>query len=205
VKAVVPYRTLGLAAAALAVATPWAAPAVARVLVLDRAAVLSGEIWRVFTGHLVHAGSEHLLWDVLSLIGIGFVFEEYLRERFWPVLGISAIAVGAGLVILEPHLPDYRGLSGVLNGLWVAGALHGARAERAAGNRGVSRLCSVAVVLALAKILVEARYGPLFTDPVRLGAPTVLLSHALGFSAGVFAYGFRREPVLLRPRLGESV
>jgi len=188
----VPFRTLALAAVALAAATPVAAPTVARVLVLDRSAVLSGEVWRVFTGHLVHAGREHLLWDVLALIGIGFIFEEYLRGRFWQVLGVSALVVGAGLMILEPGLPDYRGLSGVLNGLWVAGGLLGARIEMSAGNRTVARLCIAAVVLDLAKILVEARFGSLFTDAARLGAPTVLLSHSLGFASGAIAYGFWR-------------
>ncbi len=188
-----PFRSLALAAVALAAATPAAAPIVARFLLLDRDSVLSGELWRLFTGHLVHAGRDHLLWDVLALVGIGFLFEEYMRDRFWQVLGVSALVVGAGLVILEPGLPDYRGLSGVLNGLWVAGALLGARAEIAAGNRPVAWLCVAAVVLGLAKILLEAHFGPLFTDEARLGAPTVLLSHALGFAGGVIALGFRRE------------
>lgn len=186
-----PFRSLALAAVALAAATPSVAPAAAEFLLLDRSAVLSGEVWRLFTGHLVHAGRDHLLWDVLALLGIGFLFEEYLRERFWQVLGVSALVVGAGLVILQPGLPDYRGLSGVLNGLWVAGALLGARAELAAGSRPVAGLCAAAVVLGLAKILFEARFGPVFTDEARLGAPTVLLSHALGYAGGVIALGFR--------------
>lgn len=187
-----PFRSLGLAAVALAAATPATAPVVGPLLVLSRDEILSGEFWRLFTGHLVHAGREHLRWDVLSLVGIGFVFEEYLRRRFWHVLAISALAVGAGLVILEPGLPSYCGLSGVLNGLLVAGALLGARDEAAAGRRPVAWMCAAAVILAAAKIVVEARFGSLFTDPARLGAPTVLLSHALGFAGGAIAYAWCR-------------
>jgi rhomboid family GlyGly-CTERM serine protease len=194
-----PFRSLTLAAIALVTATPAAAPIVGQFLVLNRADVLSGEIWRLFTGHLVHAGREHMLWDVLSLIGIGFVFEEYLGRRFWQALAIAALVVGAGLVILDPGLPDYRGLSGVLNGLWVTGALLGIRAEAAAGRRPVAWMCAATLVLALAKIVVEARFGPLFTDPARLGAPTVLLSHALGFAGGVIAYRWCRGDALASP------
>ena len=40
----------------------------AAVLRYERAAVLSGEAWRLLTGHLVHADRSHLLWNVLGLV-----------------------------------------------------------------------------------------------------------------------------------------
>jgi membrane associated rhomboid family serine protease len=61
---------------------------------LDRAAVLSGHAWRLLTGHL-HGGRKHLMWDVLPLIAIGLLFEEYLGARPVPLFHALGLLAGA--------------------------------------------------------------------------------------------------------------
>lgn len=173
-----PWRTLGLAAAALAVA---AVPEVAGLLRLDRTAVFDGEIWRLWTGHLVHGSPQHLAWNVAALIGLGLLFERALGRRFaWLVL-VGGALVGGGVLALQPNVETYLGLSGVLNAIWVGGAAIAAR-----GERGWMRtVYLVAVVAGLAKIVFEAWTGiSIFTNPDALGGQPLVLAHALGSLAG---------------------
>ncbi len=179
-----PWRSLGVAAAALAVAASAAAPG----LTYDRDRILGGEIWRLLTGHLVHAGPRHLLWDALPLLGVGLLFEGALGSRFWRALGMAALSVGAGLFLLDPGLGAYCGLSGVLNGLWVGGALVAARGEERAGRIALAWLYRACVLLDLGKVAFETATGsPLVTDPIALGGDPVPLAHALGALGGVLA------------------
>jgi rhomboid family GlyGly-CTERM serine protease len=181
-----PWRTLALAAVALAVA---AAPGTLSLLQYHRDAILGGEIWRILTAHVVHASANHLLWDVSALVIIGVLFEQALRRRFWIVLLVSMVTVGGGLLVVEPDLGAYCGLSGVLNGLWVAGALAAARIEERAGHRGLARLYRFALLVLAAKIAFEAATGTaVFTDAESLGAFPVPLAHLFGALGGWIAW-----------------
>ena len=179
-----PWNSLALAAAVLAAATP----AAARLLEYGRAAILGGEVWRIVTGHLVHCSAYHRTWNLLPLLAIGVLFEGALGRRFWPVVLGSCVAVGGGLLLLDAGLDSYRGLSGVLNGIWVAGALLAARRESRDGRRSLASVYRGCVLLDLGKIFFEATAGtPIFTDPAALGAEPITLAHLLGFAAGVCA------------------
>ena len=37
----------------------------------DREKILDGELWRMFTGHLVHWNGSHLIWDLLVFVACG--------------------------------------------------------------------------------------------------------------------------------------
>jgi rhomboid family GlyGly-CTERM serine protease len=177
------WRTLIVAAAALAVA---ATPGFTARAVLDRSAVLDGEVWRLFTGHLVHGSTSHLLWDVLPLLAVGLLFERSLGSRYWIVLGASSLSVASGVLAMEPDLARYCGLSGVLNGLWVAGALNAARTEETSGAHAMAWIYRACVVGDLLKIAFEAFTGtPILTEAASLGVIPVPLAHALGALAGV--------------------
>lgn len=193
-----PWRTLALAAAALAVA---AFPGLVGPLTLDRTAVLDGEVWRLWTGHLVHGSAQHLAWNVGALIGLGLLFERALGRHFTWLVCVGAVVVGGGILVLEPGVETYVGLSGVLNTIWVGGAAIAAR-----GERGWMRTVYLfAVVAGLVKIVLEAWTGiSIFTDPDALGGHPLILAHALGSLAGtlVLASEFPRSGDRCRRRGG---
>jgi len=178
-----PWRSLAVAAAALAVA---ALPGLRSDLWVERGAVLSGQLWRLWTSHLVHGSGGHLVWNVVGLIGLGLLFESTLGNRIWGVLIVCAPLVGLGTMSLQTGLVSYCGLSGVLNGLWVAGALLSAREEDRRGNRLLAWLFRACVLADLGKIAWEASSGaPIFTGAALGGGVAVPIAHALGALGGV--------------------
>jgi rhomboid family GlyGly-CTERM serine protease len=90
----------------------------------ERAAILEGEVWRLFTGHIVHFDLRHL---VLNLAGAGlmvllFATGYAFRHWLW-ILAASVVAIDVGFFVLEPQLLWYVGVSGVLHGVLAAGAV----------------------------------------------------------------------------------
>ena len=178
-----PWRSLGLAVAAIAV---FAAPGASTWLSADRSAIGAGEVWRLWTGHLVHGSFSHLAWNVSALVALGFLFERDLGRVFWKLVAFSCALIGVGSLVLQPALVTYIGLSGMLNSIWVGGALVGARR-----SRGVLRNAYLTCVLAgLTKIAIEGFGGvSIFTDPAKLGGLPVPIAHALGCLAGWVSVG----------------
>ncbi len=131
----VPWRTLILAAVALAAA---AFPGSLELLELNRAAAASGQVWRLATGHLVHGSLYHLGLDTAAWLLAGLLFEPALGNRYWGVLAGSAICIDTGFLFLQPDLAAYCGLSGVLNGIMVAGSLSLWRSKDRRGRVGRS-------------------------------------------------------------------
>jgi rhomboid family GlyGly-CTERM serine protease len=86
----------------------------------DRASILKGEIWRLFTCHLVHWSPEHFYLDVLVFIAQGIVFEPKIGRTYAQVLGIAGGAIGLAL-LLQSDLAVYRGISGLINTQLVLG------------------------------------------------------------------------------------
>lgn len=81
----------------------------------DRAGIMSGEIWRLWTGHLVHFSAQQLFVDVGMLLLAGWVVERERGARFTAgvvLLGMPAISIA--LLLTAPHLHAYRGASGVV-------------------------------------------------------------------------------------------
>lgn len=89
----------------------------------DRAGIMSGEIWRLWTGHLVHFSTRQLVLDVGMLVVAG-----WLVERVWGsgttarviLLGMPALSLG--LLVSAPNLLEYRGVSGIVVLLALAAA-----------------------------------------------------------------------------------
>src|SRR4051812_25687175 len=56
------------------------APGFKAWLIYDRAAILHGELWRLWTGHLVHFSNSHLLLDA-SVCGIVLLSRTTFAKR----------------------------------------------------------------------------------------------------------------------------
>ena len=87
-------------------------------LELDRYHVLSGEIWRIWTSHLVHSNMTHLLLNMAAALFIYFSFftQITLSELLACSLTFSAL-ISVALLFFLPNLDWYNGLSGLLHAL----------------------------------------------------------------------------------------
>lgn len=101
-----------VALAGLALA--FGAPGALASLAYDRHAILAGEIWRLWSAHLVHFSVEHALCDLVVLFLLAAMAE---REIGWRRLGIGLVLgaplISLGLMLAAPALSHYRGASGI--------------------------------------------------------------------------------------------
>lgn len=105
-----PAVTIVLAAGSLAL---FMMPGLAELLVYDRERVLSGEVWRLLTGHAVHFSPSHLGFDLLVLTAAGAWLEQRDRRRYLLLLGLAAVASGLVFLAFMPEMARYGGLSGL--------------------------------------------------------------------------------------------
>ena len=172
--ALLPWRSLLLAAAAVAVYLVYgAAPT---EWVFDRSAIGQGEWWRLITAHWVHGDLAHASWDIAALLLFGVVFEERLRWRLPLVLLVASLGVDAWLWWELPALHYYCGLSGILNAVLALGLLGLWREAR-------HPLILLTALAAILKIFVEMQLGQALLT--RTAWPSVPTAHAVGFLCGL--------------------
>ena len=88
-------------------------------LVYERSLIFQGEIWRAWTGHVVHFGRSHLFWDVVVFLPAGIWLERlWPRTARWFYL-VCPLVISAELLAFDPTLLRYAGLSGLATGTLV--------------------------------------------------------------------------------------
>jgi rhomboid family GlyGly-CTERM serine protease len=88
-------------------------PSLADRLQYDRTAIQTGELWRIVTCHLTHWSLDHLFWDAVALLVLGFLVERDHRKTFYVCIGASAVLIPTSIWFCLPELETYRGLSGI--------------------------------------------------------------------------------------------
>lgn len=97
---------------------------ITQAFVYQRNLIIKGELWRIFTGHLLHTNAYHLLLNLAALIMLWA-----LHGRFYSIKNYSAlflfccVSTSVGVFFTSPSLIQYVGLSGVLHGIFVFGAI----------------------------------------------------------------------------------
>ncbi len=92
--------------------------------VYNRQLISQGEFWRIFTGHFFHTNGYHLLLNLAALILLWALHGQFYTLKNYSLLFITSILVcSAGLYFLSTDIRQYVGLSGVLHGIFVFGAL----------------------------------------------------------------------------------
>ena len=109
--------------------------------------------------------------------------EAVLQGEIWWLLAGSLAAMAAGFLVLEPQLVWSVGLSGVLHGLILGGAV----LDIGFGCR--ARVVLIGIVLA--KLAWEQVYGALPFTAEAAGGPVVVAAHLYGGLGGLLAGGLR--------------
>jgi len=146
----------------------------------DRAAIGLGEGWRLVSGHFLHLGWVHL---ALNLAGLGLIvalFWQYWSTlKFVFVFLFSLAAVDVGLWWFSPEVGWYVGLSGILHGLLIAGAVFSFQRERA---------FSIAVmVIVIGKLAWEQITRTSAGTEKLIGGHVLFDAHLYGFTGGLIA------------------
>jgi rhomboid family GlyGly-CTERM serine protease len=151
----------------------------------ERSGLEQGQYWRLLSAHFVHLNAHHLLLNVVGLLLLWVMFARDLRPREWLAVALASIgAIDAGLWFISTQVLWYVGASGVLHGLWAAGAVSSWREGRA---YGVLLSCALA-----AKLCYEHFAGP---NPLDAGLPVITIAHVYGALGGALAaVVFARAP-----------
>ena len=148
----------------------------------------AGEVWRLWTGHLVHYNAGHLLWDLAVFVPAGMWLEAILPGLACRFYLLAPPAISAALFVGEPGLVRYAGLSGLATGVLVLLALvQWRRDARAPRWFWPAVLALVALKIGLEAFSAEpllARFEP--------GVRVVTLAHVGGVACAIVAFVVRR-------------
>lgn len=126
--------------------------AFAEPLELTAAGLLGGEVYRLWSAHLLHFSGPHLLWNVLALGALGAVAERVDRRTVIRILLWGAPTIGALVIAFDGDIERYRGLSGLATALFAFVATRFATASEAGSERAIGR---VALALLGFKLVTE--------------------------------------------------
>ncbi len=175
------WATLAVAAGAIAVG---ASPAWRDTLLYRRIELTDGELWRIWSGHLVHFGWRHLLADLAIFAAAGGWLESVTPRTTRLYLGFAPAAISASLYLADPELAFYGGLSGLAIGLLTLLALVQLRRDRHAQRW----LWPAVLALVAGKLAIEAiSHTPLLSD-FGPGIKVSTLSHLGGIACALFAW-----------------
>jgi rhomboid family GlyGly-CTERM serine protease len=142
-------------------------------------AAAHGQIWRLWTGHLVHYDFRHFLTNAIAIaVPIALIDR---RSRRSILLSMMLLAPMISLALLAgAHFDEYRGASALALAIWVASALTLLRGQSASDRHTGAAL----IALAIGKLIFEtAGAGHLWMEVAPLP-----LAHIAGAIAGIVAF-----------------
>jgi len=195
------HQSLGFAAWALPMATLGCAIIIAifgdagRVwLSYDRPEIAAGELWRLLSGHFVHLGISHLIWDAAGFLLIWYLVGQSFSRMQWAIVSlVTIVGIDLGFWFLEPNLSWYVGLSGLAHGVLAAGIVGSLKSGR------VDMWILGAALIA--KLVYEALVGPLPGSAESSGGTVIVVAHIYGAVSGAIAAGV----ILIRVRTKASI
>lgn len=169
--------SIPLLLSAVAIVVMLLADSGAETLRYQREAIMDGGVWRLLSGHLVHLGWMHLWLNLAGLWLIWLLTGDALTVAGWWLLLLwCAFFTALGLLLLNPELQWYVGLSGILHGLLLAGLL----VRLSVGQRDAL----VVLVALVGKLVWEQFYGPMPGSEASVGGTVVVDAHLYGAVAG---------------------
>jgi len=144
----------------------------------DRERVAQGDVWLLYSGHIAHLNWSHWVLNMAGLAIVAFFFSSHASIQQWfVVILVSASIIAAGIWWWVLDVRYYVGLSGVLHGLFLFGALREIRYYPVSGY--------VLVFVLLAKLCWEFFYGALPGSEDMAGGRVLTEAHLLGAIGGI--------------------
>jgi len=144
----------------------------------NRELVEQGQLWLLFSGHIVHLNWSHWALNMAGLAIVAFFFSAHAGVKQWlAVLFVSASVINIGLWWWMPEIRFYVGLSGVLHGLFLYGALREIRFYPVSGY--------VLTTVLIGKLVWEFFNGALPGSEDMVGGRVLTEAHLLGAIGGI--------------------
>jgi rhomboid family GlyGly-CTERM serine protease len=135
----------------------------------------------LLSGHIVHLNWSHWLLNMAGLAIVAFFFSSHASLKQWLlVILVSVVIISAGIWWWITDINYYVGLSGVLHGLFLYGALREIRFYPISGY--------VLTAVLLAKLLWEFFNGALPGSEDMAGGRVLTEAHLLGASGGILIW-----------------
>jgi rhomboid family GlyGly-CTERM serine protease len=138
--------------------------------------------WQWLTSNLVHHGWMHWFLNMLNLFAIVFLFPNaWSTKRFAVLFGFLSLGVTSGMFWLSPDIDRCAGMSGVLYGLVLYGALRSFSQD--------TFLSSIALIYVIGKLFADKTVNHYMGVDVLLGEmPVALDAHIYGAALGLVAF-----------------
>ena len=137
----------------------------------------TGEWWRLLSGNFVHLGWAHLVMNLAALWILVFIFQQVVK----PIILLACLPLGLGIslgmLMFTPDVTWSVGLSGMLHGFVVMGALVLYR------SRPV--FASILLICVTLKILWEQFFADAYTMEAMIGGKVIYDGHLYGAITGV--------------------
>ena len=136
------------------------------------------KFWRLITGHFVHTNLNHLLLNLAGLIMLWALHgDHYTYKTYFANFTTAAIICSAGIYFFTPEMSRYVGLSGILHGIFVWGAIKDIQKK---WNSGYLLLIGV-----FGKVLYEQVYGASADVETLINAKVAIDAHLYGAIGGL--------------------
>ncbi|WP_404340126.1 rhombosortase [Pseudoalteromonas mariniglutinosa] len=147
-------------------------------LEFNRELVTEGQLWRIFTSQFVHTNWAHLALNCAGIMLIWALHAEYtLALRYAVNTCFLAIWCGVGIWLFCPEIKIYTGLSGVLHGSIVWGAIKDIR---------IGMLSGIVLFIGIGmKIIWEQFMGTSATVSELIASQVAVDAHLIGAVGGV--------------------
>jgi rhomboid family GlyGly-CTERM serine protease len=148
--------------------------------VYQRILVTQGEMWRVLSGHFFHTNGFHFLLNSAAVVMLWALHGQfYTIKKYLIVFWVSACICAVGIHWFSLNIDQYVGLSGILHGLFIWGAIEDIKAKERTGY-----LLLIGVIL---KIAHEQYYGASADVAELIGATVAINAHLWGAIGGLLA------------------
>ncbi|MBD1582180.1 rhombosortase [Pseudoalteromonas sp. S16_S37] len=134
--------------------------------------------WRIFTGQFMHSNWTHLLLNVVGIVFIWVLHAEHRSAKvyFFHIIFL-ALWTGLGIWLFCPDIGIYTGLSGLLHGVIVWGALKDIQVGMRSG---------ILLFIGIwAKLIWEQIQGPSVEVGALIDARVAIEAHLIGAIGGL--------------------
>lgn len=146
-----------------------------------RTEINNGQWWRWFSGHFAHTNDMHAIMNAAALLLAANLHAKYLSSTNQILLVlVLCVLTSLGIYLGSTYLVDYVGLSGVLHGLFVAGACKDIQEKEKTGY-----ILLLAIVI---KVVYEQVFGASDSVASMINAPVATDAHLWGAISGLAVF-----------------